>query len=116
MKYIHYPSSLPFLPFHMSVDVHDFSYKQPAYMRDFSYSMSRIVREYLSLQPTYRYLRGFPLEKLACHTQVATINTQVHFYLTLKIINCDYLRFVKPLIITILTVSNSLTFEIALFH
>ena len=51
MKYIHYPSSFPFLPFNMSIDVCAFAYMQLAYIRDFSYSMSRTVREYLSLRP-----------------------------------------------------------------
>ena len=61
MNYIHYPSSLPFLPFHMSIDVRDFSYEQPVYIHYFSYNMSRVVREYLSLQPVYISVRGFPL-------------------------------------------------------
>ena len=115
MNYIHYPSSLLFLPFNMSIVVRTFVYMQPAYIRDFSYSMSRTVREYLSLQPAYRSVREFPLEQLACHTQVASINTRIHFPLTLKIINRDYLIFVKPLTITILTVSTSSTLETALF-
>ena len=46
----------------------------------------------------------------------SSINTHVHFPLTLKVINHDYLRFVKPLTITILTISTSSTLEIALFH
>ena len=116
MKYIHYPSSLPFLPFNMSIVVRDFAYKQPMYIRDFSYNISRTIHEYLLLQPVYRFVRGFPLEKLTCHTWVASINTRVRFPLTLKIINRDYLRFVKPLTITILTVSTSSTLETALFH
>ena len=52
-------------------------------------------------------LRGPPLEQLMCHTRVASINTRLHLPLTLKIINHDYLRFVKPLTMTILTVSTS---------
>ena len=116
MKCIHYPSGLPFLLFNMSIVVRAFAYMQPAYIRDFSYSMSRTVREYLSLQPAYRSACGFPLEQLVCHTRVASINTRVRFPLTLKIINHDYLRFVKPLTITILTVSTSSTLETALFH
>ena len=104
MKYIHYPSSLPFLLFNMSIAIRAFTYMQPAYIRDFSYSISRIVREYLSLQPMYRSVRGFPLEQLTCHMQVSSINTHVHFPLPLKIINRNYLRFVKPLTITILTI------------
>ena len=64
----------------------------------------------------YYYTLGLPLEKLACHMRVASINTRVHLPLTLKIINRDYLRFVKPLTIPILTVSISSTLETALFH
>ena len=116
MKYIDYPSSLPFLPFNMSIAVRDFAYKQPTYIRDFSYSMSRTVCEYLSLHPAYRSVCRFPLEQLACDMRVASINTRVRFPLTLKIINRDYLRFVKPLTITILTMSSSSTLETALFH
>ena len=116
MNYIYHPSSLLFLPLNMSSVVRAFAYVQPMYIREFSYSMLRTVREYLSLQLMYRSIRGFPLEQLACHMQVSSINTHVRFTLTLKIINRDYLRFVKPLTITILTVSTSSTLETALFH
>ena len=116
MNYIYHPSSWLFLPLNMSIVVCTFSYMQLTYIRAFYYGMSRVVREYLLLHPAYRSVRGFPLEQPACHTRVANINTRVHLPLTLKIINRDYLRFAKPLTITILTVSTSSTLETALFH
>ena len=65
--------------------------------------MSRVVRKYMQLHLAYIYVHGIPLEQLACHMRVASINTCVRLPLTLKIVIHDYLRFVKPLTITILT-------------
>ena len=77
---------------------------------------SRVVREYQLLHLTYRFVRRLPLEQLACHTRVASIDTHVHLPSTLKIINHDYLRFVKPLTLITLIVSTSSTLKTALFH
>ena len=41
------------------------------------------------LQPMYRSIHGFPLEKLSCHTWVASINSHIHIHSTLKNINHD---------------------------
>ena len=77
---------------------------------------SRVVREYRFLHLTYRFVHGLTLEKLVCHTRVASIDTRVHLPLTLKIKTRDYLRFVKPLTLITLTVSTFSNLENALFH
>ena len=77
---------------------------------------SRVVREYRLLHLAYKFVCGLPLEQLACHTRVASIDTHVHVPLTLKIKTRDYLRLVKHLTLITLTVSTSSTFETALFH
>ena len=77
---------------------------------------SRVVRKYRLLHLAYRCVRGLPLEQLAGHMRVASIDTRVHVPLTLKIKTRDYLRLVKHLTLITLTVSTSSNFETALFR